>query len=262
MSGQRVYDFAEGAREMRELLGGKGANIAEMTRLLGPDRVPAGVHDHDRGLRRLHGGRRHLPRRPRRGDRGGAGAPGSAGRQAARRPRRPAAGLGPLRRPRVDAGDDGHRPQPRPQRRLGRRASRRAPATSASPGTPTAASCRCTATSSLGIEGRRFEDLIQAEKRERGVSLDVELDAAALRRLTEAFKSLARPASEFPADPPRSCTPPSRAVFGSWKGERAVTYRRLNHIPDSWGTAVNVQQMVFGNKGETPAPASPSAATR
>ena len=49
-----VYDFAEGSREMRDLLGGKGANIAEMTRVLGPELVPAGLHDHHRGVRRVH----------------------------------------------------------------------------------------------------------------------------------------------------------------------------------------------------------------
>ena len=122
---QWVYDFAEGSKDMRELLGGKGANVAEMTRVLGADRVPAGLHDHHRGLRRLHEGRPGGARGDGRAGRGGARAPAGARRQAARRRRGPAAGLRPLRRPRVDARDARHRPQPRPQRhvRRGPRAS-------------------------------------------------------------------------------------------------------------------------------------------
>ena len=99
----------------------------------------------------------------------------------------------------------------------------------------------------VGIEGKRFEDLIKAEKRERGVELDVELDAAALRRLTEAFQAQ----YEFPSEPREQLREAVAAVFRSWVGDRAVTYRRLNRIPDEWGTAVNVQQMVFGNRGDT-----------
>ena len=121
---QWVYDFAEGSRDMRDLLGGKGANVAEMTRVLGAERVPAGLHDHDRGLRRLHAGRPARPRRARRAGRRGARPPGGAGRPPARRPERPAARLGPLGRARVDAGHARHRPEPRAQRRVRRRPGR------------------------------------------------------------------------------------------------------------------------------------------
>src|SRR5205807_4136734 len=65
----------------------------------------------------------------------------------------------------------------------------------------------------------------------------------------ERFKEL----YEFPQDPQEQLAQAIRAVFRSWTGERAVQYRRINRIPDDWGTAVNVQQMVFGNKGETSA---------
>jgi pyruvate,orthophosphate dikinase len=98
----------------------------------------------------------------------------------------------------------------------------------------------------LGIEGRRFEDLIAAEKAERGVRDDTELGTESLRALTARFREL----YDFPTDPAGQLLAAIRAVFDSWGGERAVTYRRINRIPDSWGTAVNVQQMVFGNKGE------------
>jgi pyruvate,orthophosphate dikinase len=96
-----------------------------------------------------------------------------------------------------------------------------------------------------GVPGERFEAEIAAEKRLRGVVLDTELDAAALRDLTRRFQAL----YDFPTDPRVQLERAVRAVFDSWNGARAVEYRRLNRIPDDWGTAVNVQQMVFGNKG-------------
>src|SRR5205085_12668030 len=68
----------------------------------------------------------------------------------------------------------------------------------------------------------------------------------ALKELVERFRAL----YEFPQDPQEQLSRAIRAVFDSWTGERAVQYRRINRIPDEWGTAVNVQQMVFGNKGQ------------
>ena len=100
-----------------------------------------------------------------------------------------------------------------------------------------------------GIPGERFEDAIEERKRAAGVELDTELDTGALRDLVEAFKGLYE--EDFPQDPLRQLHESIRAVFDSWTGERAVHYRRINRIPDDWGTAVNVQQMVFGNKGDT-----------
>src|SRR4029079_1966587 len=101
----------------------------------------------------------------------------------------------------------------------------------------------------MGVEGARFEDEIKRVKDARGVSEDTELDVAALRELTQAFKGF----YEFPSDPQEQLQGAIRAVFDSWLGKRAVEYRRINRIPDEWGTAVNVQQMVFGNKGDTSA---------
>ena len=97
-----------------------------------------------------------------------------------------------------------------------------------------------------GIEGKRFEDEIKRVKADRGVKDDTELDVEALQELTRSFKEL----YEFPTDPREQLEQAIRAVFDSWNGERAATYRRINRIPDDWGTAVNVQQMVFGNKGD------------
>ncbi len=95
--------------------------------------------------------------------------------------------------------------------------------------------------------GERFEDDIKRVKAERGVTEDTDLDAGALRELTAAFSRF----YDFPEEPREQLRQAIRAVFDSWNGDRAVTYRRINRIPDDWGTAVNVQQMVFGNKGDT-----------
>ena len=109
-----------------------------------------------------------------------------------------------------------------------------------------------------GVPGVRFEEEIARLKRERSATLDTDLDAGALRELTRRFLSL----YDFPADPREQLDQAIEAVFDSWMGERAVVYRRINGIPDDWGTAVNVQQMVYGNKGQTSAWAWRSAATR
>src|SRR4051812_460203 len=97
-----------------------------------------------------------------------------------------------------------------------------------------------------GIPGERFEAAIKEAKSARGVREDTELDADALRELTVRFKGL----YDFPDEPRAQLEQAIRAVFDSWMGERAVSYRRINRIPEDWGTAVNVQQMVFGNRGD------------
>ena len=104
-----------------------------------------------------------------------------------------------------------------------------------------------------GIDGDVYEDAIKAVKSARGVKLDTELDVGALKELTGTFKRIYKEhtGEEFPQDPHEQLRLAIRAVFDSWMGDRAIAYRRYNHIPDDWGTAVNVQQMVFGNKGDT-----------
>jgi pyruvate,orthophosphate dikinase len=97
-----------------------------------------------------------------------------------------------------------------------------------------------------GVEGDRFEGAIARAKKDAGVQSDAELSVDALKQLVEEFKGF----YEFPQDPQDQLRQAIRAVFDSWTGDRAVSYRRINRIPDDWGTAVNVQQMVFGNKGE------------
>src|SRR5205085_717489 len=102
------------------------------------------------------------------------------------------------------------------------------------------------------VPGEAIEDAIAQQKREAGVELDTELSVDDLQALVDRFKALYRDqtAEDFPQDPRDQLDQAIRAVFDSWMGERAVSYRRINHLPDEWGTAVNVQQMVFGNKGD------------
>ena len=98
-----------------------------------------------------------------------------------------------------------------------------------------------------------FEKLIDAMKVKRGVTQDVDLTAEDLHELAEQFKAAykAKIGSEFPTDPIEQLFGAIKAVFRSWDNPRAIYYRRMNDIPSDWGTAVNVQSMVFGNLGET-----------
>jgi pyruvate, orthophosphate dikinase len=97
-----------------------------------------------------------------------------------------------------------------------------------------------------------FEVLLAAKKKQRGVKQDVELSADDLKDLVAQFKAIIkdRKGITFPEDPQEQLWGAIGAVFGSWMNERAIVYRRLNKIPESWGTAVNVQAMVFGNLGD------------
>ncbi|MFN8627455.1 MAG: pyruvate, phosphate dikinase [Candidatus Binatia bacterium] len=96
-----------------------------------------------------------------------------------------------------------------------------------------------------------FEAIIERKKHERGVSLDNQLSADDLRELVGEFKAAIRERRgvAFPEDPYKQLWGAIGAVFGSWMNDRAIAYRKLNNIPASWGTAVNVQAMVFGNRG-------------
>ncbi len=252
MAEKWVYDFAEGSREMRELLGGKGANVAEMTRVLGAERVPAGFTITTEACVQYMRADRSEP-------------DGMADQVAAA-----------LERLEQHSG-----------KRLGDRedpllVSVRSGARESMPGmldtvlnlgiNDESVVGLATATEnerfawdsyrrfvqmfgnvSRGIPGERFEDAIKSLKSGRGVSEDTELDVEALKHLTQTFKEIysAETDDEFPQEPQEQLRLAIRAVFDSWVGKRAVEYRRQNRIPDDWGTAVNVQQMVFGNKGDT-----------
>jgi len=247
-----VYDFAEGSKEMRELLGGKGANVAEMTRVLGADRVPAGSTITTEACVAYM--------------RAGQQEPDGMSEQVAEA----------LQRLEERAGKrlgDPHDPL---------LVSVRSGARESMPGMldtvlnlglnddSVLGLARATDNDrfawdsyrrfvqmfgnvSRGIPGEEFEDAIARVKVARGVEQDTELDVEALKELTGTFKQIyhRHTVEEFPQDPHEQLRLAIRAVFDSWMGERAVTYRRANHISDDWGTAVSVQQMVFGNKGDT-----------
>jgi pyruvate, orthophosphate dikinase len=104
----------------------------------------------------------------------------------------------------------------------------------------------------MGVEGDRFEEAIEHAKEAKGVRNDVELDEGDLRGLVDEFKGIiaSETGREFPQDPKEQLKGGIEAVFGSWDNKRAIDYRRKNKIDDSLGTAVNIQAMVFGNKGD------------
>ncbi len=94
--------------------------------------------------------------------------------------------------------------------------------------------------------------IIEAKKRERGVHQDTDLTADDLKDLVARFKAAIKEKTghDFPEDPMKQLWGAIGAVFGSWNNDRAIAYRKMYDIPESWGTAVNVQTMVFGNMGE------------
>ena len=104
----------------------------------------------------------------------------------------------------------------------------------------------------MEVGKKYFEELIDKMKEEKGVTLDVELTAEDLKELAEQFKAeyKAKIGADFPSDPKEQLMGAVKAVFRSWDNPRAHVYRRDNDIPYSWGTAVNVQSMAFGNMGE------------
>ena len=104
----------------------------------------------------------------------------------------------------------------------------------------------------MEVSKSEFEKLIDAKKAQKGVKQDVELDADDLRDLAEQFKAMYKKAigKDFPSDPEEQLYGAIKAVFRSWDNPRANVYRRDNDIPYSWGTAVNVQSMAFGNMGD------------
>src|SRR6476661_3454836 len=248
---QWVYEFAEGSREMRDLLGGKGANLAEMTALLGTDTVPAGFTITTEAC------------------------------VAYMRDGEPPQGLEEQVEAALAALEE------RTGRKLGDEAdpllvSVRSGGRESMPGMletvlnlglgqrSVEGLARSTGNERFawdayrrlvqmfgdvvsGIPGSVFERALRDARERRGVSQDTGLDAGDLRELTEEFLRIHRDeaGSEFPQDPREQLRAAIRAVFRSWNGERAVSYRRINGIPDEWGTAVNVQRMVFGNRGET-----------
>jgi pyruvate, orthophosphate dikinase len=239
-----TYDFAEGSRDMRALLGGKGSGIAEMTRVLGPDLVPAGFTITTEACVAYMRAGKTKPE----------GLDEAVDEALERLEERAGKRLGDSDDPLLVSVRSGARDSMPGMMdtvlNLGLN-DESVEGLAARTGNPRFAwdsyrrLVQMFGDVVCGVPGVRFEDEIAAIKRERHVTLDTELGVAALRELTRRFQAL----YDFPQDPREQLDRAIRAVFDSWMGDRAVAYRRINHIPDDWGTAVNVQQMVFGNKG-------------
>jgi pyruvate, orthophosphate dikinase len=242
-----VYDFAEGSRDMGELLGGKGANVAEMTRVLGEDVVPAGFtitteacveymragHEPDGLEQEVAAALARLEQRAGKSF-GDDTDPLLVSVRSGARESMPGMldtilNLGLNDRSVLGLAEDTD------NERFAWDAYRRL--------------VQMFGNVAHGIPGAKFEQAITELRDQHGAASDAELPTEALQALVERFQGL----YEFPQDPQDQLAQAVRAVFDSWSGERAVQYRRINRIPDEWGTAVNVQQMVFGNKGETSA---------
>jgi pyruvate, orthophosphate dikinase len=242
-----VYDFAEGDKDLMDLLGGKGANLAEMARLGLP--VPPGFTitteacrvylaegREPAGLREAVGG--HL-----------AGLEAEAGRTLGR-PDDPLLvsvrsgarfsmpgmmdtvlniGLNDASVAGLTARTGDERFAWDSYRRL----------------------IQMFGKTVLGVPGEPFEEALDKAKRDRGVTGDLELGTGDLKALAAEFKDIIRDATgtPFPQDPRTQLDMAVRAVFDSWNGERARIYRRRERIPDDLGTAVNIMAMVFGNLG-------------
>jgi pyruvate,orthophosphate dikinase len=246
-----VYRFEEGAKEMRDLLGGKGANIAEMARLGPPIEVPAGFTvTTEACVAYLAAADTFPPGLEEQVD----AALATLGDRAGKR-------LGDPDDPLLVSVRSGAR-ESMPGMMdtvlnlgLGDEAVGGLAARTGNERFAWDSYRRFVQMFGdvvRGIDSMLFEEAIRAVKAERGVSLDTELDADDLRWLVAEFKRIfaAETGEEFPREPREQLLGAVAAVFGSWNGARAIEYRRLNGIPDEWGTAVNVQQMVFGNKGE------------
>jgi pyruvate,orthophosphate dikinase len=246
-----VYAFSEGSRDDRVLLGGKGANIAEMSRIGAPVRVPGGFTvtteacvaymDGDGSLpegleAQLDAAIRTLEQRS--GKRLGDGAdPLLVSVRSGARDSMPGMLDTVLNLGISDAAVEGLAARTGDQR--------------------FAWDCyrrfvQMFGNVVRGIDGALYEAEIGDLKRKRGVRLDNELDVSELEELVARFKRLyeQRAGEPFPQEPRDQLLLAVRAVFESWNGARAIEYRRLNQIPDNWGTAVNVQQMVYGNMGD------------
>lgn len=104
----------------------------------------------------------------------------------------------------------------------------------------------------MGLNKAKFEEIIDEMKETKGVEQDTELDAEDMKVMVKRFKKFYQESldEEFPSDPKEQLYRAIEAVFRSWNNQRAIFYRKMNDIPGDWGTAVNVQMMVFGNMGD------------
>ena len=249
MSKKYCYLFTEGNAKMRELLGGKGANLAEMTNIGLP--VPQGFTITTEACTQYYEDGRQI----------NGEIMAEIMEYIEKMEKITGKKFGDLenpllvsvrlRRPRLHARHDGHHPEPGPERGRGGRGSPR------SPTTPLGVDCyrrfiQMYSDVVMEVGKKYFEQLIDAMKEKKGVTQDVELSAEDLKELAMQFKAeyKSKIGSDFPTDPKEQLIGAIKAVFRSWDNPRANVYRRDNDIPYSWGTAVNVQSMAFGNMGD------------
>jgi pyruvate,orthophosphate dikinase len=246
-----VYEFSEGSREMRQLLGGKGAGIAEMTRIGPPVRVPAGFTITTEACVAYINNDGTFP----------DGLEEQVAEALGRLEEQTGKLLGDAADPLLVSVRSGAREsmpgmmdtvlnlglndesvqgliEKTSNERFGWDSYRRF--------------LQMFGNVVHGLPNERYEAAIHAKKQEREVRLDTELDSGDLRDLVGEFKAIfeAETGEEFPQEPREQLRHAIQAVVDSWNGDRAVEYTRQNQMPDDWGTAVNVQQMVFGNKGD------------
>jgi pyruvate,orthophosphate dikinase len=245
-----VYPFEDGSAEMRELLGNKGANLAEMTRVLGTEKVPGGVTITTAACVEYMRNGGQLPDRLDEQISGAVRELEQANGKQFGDPDDPlllsVRSGAPVSMPGMldtilnlgltEASVEG----------LARRTgnvhvawdSRRR-------------LVQMFSEVVKGVDAMTFESALREARETAGVALDSDLDEAALQALVERFLDiyLSHTGERFPEDPQEQLRVAVQAVFESWNNERAVTYRRLNGIPDDLGTAVTVQRMVFGNLG-------------
>src|SRR3954466_12495893 len=228
-----VYDFAEGSRDMRDLLGGKGANVAEMTRILGADPVPAGFTITPEACVAYMNADKAFP----------DGLDAQVAEALERLEEQAGKKLGDADDPLLVSVRSGAREsmpgmmdtvlnlglndqsvegvaKKTDNERFAWDSYRRFVQMFGNV-------CR-------GVPGEKIEDAIKAQKRKAGVELDTELSVDALKALVDAFKQLYREQTdeEFPQEPREQLEQAIPPVFHPWMGERAVQYRRINHLPD------------------------------
>ncbi len=242
-----VYDFADGSKDQRDLLGGKGANLAEMTNLGLP--VPPGFTITTEACRAFlqDGGEpeglaeevsEHLARLEERMGRrlGDPDDPLLVSVRSGAKFSMPGMMETVLNIGLNDASVEGLARQSKDER-FAQDSYRRL--------------LQMFGATVMGIEAEHFAEALDAAKRERGTENDLDLDVDDLGRLVETFKGVVREHSgrEFPQDPREQMDLAVHAVFDSWNTDRARIYRRQERIPEDLGTAVNIQAMVFGNFG-------------
>jgi pyruvate, orthophosphate dikinase len=246
-----VYAFSEGSRDMRDLLGGKGANLAEMVRILGSDLVPGGFTVATEAcVAYMQAGGKAPPEFDEQVDAALASLERKVGKslgdsddpllvsvRSGARVSMPGMLETVLNLGLNDRSVNGLAARTRNDR-LAWDAYRRL--------------VQMFGDVVSHVPGSRFEEALRVARSAKGVDEDTGLDAEDLKALTETFKRMFEEdtGEPFPQDPREQLGRAINAVFESWNGDRAVAYRRINRIPDDWGTAVNVQQMVFGNKGD------------